>query len=148
MEREKKIQAIIDWFKDNEETFNDCIESLDSYNGYLGDDRYYDMDELNEFYNGTEPIEILYRTFYGGDDDTMDERGNRGEFNPNRAYFHYNGYGNLCSTDYKDYSDHLDHYAVESMAENRADIWDIDNDDELKELFDALENDDDEQEDC
>lgn len=41
-EEEKNMNAtekIIAWFKENEEVFNDCIEELDSYNGYLGDDR-------------------------------------------------------------------------------------------------------------
>lgn len=41
----EKIKA---YFEENEEIFNACIEELDSYNGYLGDDRYYPMDELDE----------------------------------------------------------------------------------------------------
>ena len=119
------------------------MEELDGYNGYLGDNRYYSMDELDEFYRDSDPLEILRRAYYGRDDDTWttDSNGNKtyGEFNPNRDYFYYNGYGNLVSSDYKDYSAHLDHYAIEAMNENRSYIDSIDNDEELTALFDELE---------
>ena len=134
---------IIAYFENNEDVFNDCMEELDNYNGYLSDDRYYSMDELDEFYNGVEPSEILRRAFYGYDSETYitDSSGNReyGAFNPNRDYFTYNGYGNLVSADYKNYSDKLDNYAVEEMSENRHYIDSIDNDEELTALFDELE---------
>ena len=140
---EEIIADIIAYFENNEDVFNDCMEELDNYNGYLSDDRYYSMDELDEFYNGVEPSEILRRAFYGYDEETYttDSSGNReyGAFNPNRDYFTYNGYGNLVSADYKDYSDKLDKYAVESMSENRNYIDSIDNDEELTALFDELE---------
>ena len=143
MKKEQIINAIIEIFKNDEELFNSCIEELDSYNGYLGDDRYYFMDELSELYNGVDPVEILQRAFYGYDSETWTTNG-RGEkeygaFNPNREYFYFNGYGNFVSADYKDYSDKLDDYAVESMAENRRYIDSIDDNDELSALFDALE---------
>ena len=134
---------IIDFFKANEDIFTDAIEELDSYNGYLGDARYYAMDELDEFYTGTAPSELLFRAYYGYDEETYttDSSGNKtyGEFNPNREYFRYNGYGNLVSADYKDYSGQLDRYAVESMSENRDYIDSIDQSDELAALFDELE---------
>ena len=143
--KEATIEKIIDYFNDNEAIFNSCIEELDSYNGYLGDDRYYEMEMLNEFYNDTEPLELLYRTYYGRDDDTYttDSRGDKtyGEFNPNREYFYYNGYGNLVSSDYKDYSSHLDEYAIESMSENRQYIDTIEDNEDLTALFDELEED-------
>lgn len=131
----EKINAIIEYFEANEETFNDCIEELDNWNGYLGDDRYLYMEELDELYSGVSPIEILQRAYFGGDED------GGSEFNPNSDYFKYNGYGNLVSTNYRDYSDHLDHYAVEEMKENREYIDSIESDDELSKLFDALEED-------
>jgi hypothetical protein len=140
---ENTIKKIIEYFNENEELFNSCIEELDSYNGYLNDDRYYLMEDLNEFYNGTDPIELLHRAYYGRDDDTWttDASGNKiyGEFNPNREYFYYNGYGNLVSSDYKDYSAHLDRYVIESMSENRNYIDSIESDEELSALFDELE---------
>ena len=138
------VNAILEYFKENEDVFNDCIEELDSYDGYLGDDRYYSMDELDEIYNGTDPSEILTRAFYGYDEETWttDSTGNKtyGAFNPNRDYFRFNGYGNLVSADFKDYSAQLDEYAVEKMLDNRSYIDAIDNDDELSKLFDELEN--------
>ena len=57
--KEIVIADIILYFKDNEDVFNDCMEELDGYNGYLGDDRYYYMQDLSEFYHGQDPIEIL-----------------------------------------------------------------------------------------
>lgn len=148
--KETTVKKIIDYFNDNEDLFNSCMEELDSYNGYLGDNRYYSMDELDEFYNGTEPLEILRRAYYGRDDDTYttDSNGNKtyGEFNPNRDYFYYNGYGNLVSSDYKDYTAHLDEYAIEAMSENRSYIDTIADDDELTALFDELEQDKNEEE--
>ena len=149
MTTNEKINAILDYFKENEELFNDCMEELDGYNGYLGDDRYYEMDMLDEFYSGTNASEVLTRAFYGYDEETLttDSSGNKeyGAFNPNRDYFRYNGYGNLVSADYKDYSAHLDHYAVEQMHENRNDIYSIGDDEELSKLFDALDEDESEE---
>lgn len=141
--RAEVIESIIEYFRENESLFNDCMEELDGYNGYLGDDRYYPMEELDEIYREVDPSELLRRAFYGYDEDswTTDSSGNKeyGAFNPNRDYFTFNGYGNLVSADYKDYSSYLDNYAVESMVENRRDIYSIENNAELSELFDTLE---------
>lgn len=141
--KEAIITDIIQYFKENEDVFNDCMEELDSYNGYLGDDRYYDMEELNDIYSGQEPQEILFRAFYGFDADmwSTDSSGNKtyGAFNPNRNYFYFNGYGNLVSSDYKDYSGNLDGYAIEAMSENRNYIDSIEDDNILADLFDELE---------
>ena len=148
--KETTIKKIIEYFENNEDTFNSCIEELDSYNGYLNDDRYYEMEMLNEFYSGTEPLEMLYLVYYGHDEDTWttDSSGNKiyGEFNPNRDYFKYNGYGNLVSADYRDYSAHLDEYAIEEMSENRQYIDTIESDEELATLFDELEENESEEE--
>jgi hypothetical protein len=109
-------------FEQDEQLFNAVIEELDSYNGYLNDNRYYSMDELNEFYRDSEPLELLLRAYFGRDDDTWttDSSGNKthGEFNPLREYFTYNGYGNLVSSNYKDYSYLLDDYFLDSLIEN------------------------------
>lgn len=141
---EEVTTDIIAFFKDNEDIFNEAIEELDAYNGYLGDDRYFTMEELDEHYIGIEPSEILRRAYYGYDAETYttDGSGNRkyGQFNPNRDYFTYNGYGNLVSTDYKYYTGYLDKYAIEAMGENRRDINSIEQSDELAALFDELEN--------
>lgn len=140
---EEVTADIIEFFENNEDIYNEAIEELDGYNGYLGDDRYFSMDELDELHSGTEPSELLRRAFFGYDEETYttDGSGNKtyGAFNPNRDYFRYNGYGNLVSADYKDYSGRLDKYAVESMSENRRYIDSIEQSDELAALFDELE---------
>ena len=141
--KENIISRIIEFFKYNGDLFNACIEELDNYNGYLGDDRYYEMEEIDELYRDADPSYLLERAFYGHDEDTWttDAEGGitYGEFSPNRAYFFYNGYGNLVSTDYKDYSAHLDSYAIEAMQDNRPHIYTIENYKELEALFDELE---------
>jgi hypothetical protein len=139
----KTIEKIIEYFEQNEDTFTEAIEELDCYNGYLGDDRYYEMEMLTEFYSGSDPVELLQRAFFGRDDENWyrKENGEKvyGPFNPNRTYFYYNGYGNLVSANYKDYSGYLDAYAVEAMLENREYIDPLKWDDELAALFDELE---------
>ena len=141
---EKIMAEIIAYFDEHKDIYNAAAEELDAYNGYLGDDRYYSMDELDDLYNGTEPTEIFCRAFYGHDEDvwTINKYGDKeyGPFNPNREYFKYNGYGNLVSSNYKDYSMLLDHYIIESMLDNRDWIDAIVNNPELSELFDELEN--------
>ncbi len=42
-------EKIIAYFEENEDIFNSCIEELDSFNGYLKDNRYYEMELLDEF---------------------------------------------------------------------------------------------------
>lgn len=137
------LEKIIEWFKENEDVFNDCIEQLDSWNGYLGDDRYYFMEDIDEIYNGS-PTDALTRAFYGYDEEdySTDSTGNtiHAPFCPNRPYFRFNGYGNLVSADSKDYSDHLDSYTIEELEKYRNRIDAIDENDELSELFDELEN--------
>lgn len=143
MTRNEITKAIENYFTENENVFNEAIEELDSYNGYLGDDRYYEMYELDEIYRDSDPSEILARAFYGYDEDTYttDSRGDRtyGAFCPNREYFKFNGYGNLVSSDSKDYSDMLDKWVINEMSENRAHIYIINEDKELSALFDELE---------
>ena len=141
---ENTIKKIIAYFEENENTFNECIEKLDSYNGYLGDDRYYGMDMINEFFADCDNIDLLNRAFFGRDDDSWhtDAHGEKifGAFNPNKDYFYFNGYGNLVSSNYKDYSDKLDAYFVGALLENRLYIDAIESDEKLTALFDELEN--------
>lgn len=141
--REQVIEKIVKYFDENTDIFNIAIEELDCYNGYLGDDRYYNMEELDEIFHGSDMTEILRRAFYGYSEDSYmtDSRGNReyGQFNPNKEYFRFNGYGNLVSSDEKDYSCYLYDTTIESMIENREMLHVTYRDDDLKALFDELE---------
>ena len=138
----KAIEKIINYFEENIDVFNTLIEELDAYNGYLGDDRFYDMEMLNELFHGCDNIDILNRAFFGHDEDTWhtDSYGNKiyGAFNPNRDYFTFNGYGNLVSSNYRDYSAHLDEYFIDALIENR-DETSLDEYDELVELFEEMQ---------
>ena len=46
---EEVAAEIIEFFENNEDIYNEAIEELDGY-GYLGDDRYFSMDELDELH--------------------------------------------------------------------------------------------------
>ena len=146
--REKNIEKIIAYFEENNDIFNECIIQLDDYNGYLNDDRYYNMDELDDLLQGKSATDLLNMAFFGHDADTYhtDSHGHReyGAFNPNRDYFTFNGYGNLISSDYKDYSAHLDRYFIEALEDDREYIGALEDSEELTALFDELENEDDE----
>ena len=141
--KKAQIEKIIEYFEENEGIFNDCIEELDDYNGYLGDNRYYLMGELDELLQGKSATDLLNMAFFGHDEDThhTDSYGHReyGAFNPNRDYFTFNGYGNLISTNYPDYSANLDSYCIMDMCEHRYYIDTIDQFPELSALFDDLE---------
>ena len=142
---EKLIERIIKIFEEDKNLFEECIEQLDAYNGYLGDDRFYPMEELEELLSNKSPLDLLNMAYFGRDDESWhyDSSNNKiyDSFNPNRNYFYFNGYGNLCSCNYKDYSSHLDKWAIESMLEDRYWVDAIDDNEELRELFDKLEED-------
>ena len=151
MNKQDILAQVKEWFENNEDAFSEVIEELDSYNGYLGDDRYYPMEELDEFYSNTEPTEILTRAYYGHDDETytLNDDGTKNfstsTFNPNREWFYFNGYGNLVSSDYKDYSYRLDNYFVDEVLENRYELPSVENYEELAELLDKAEDAEDEE---
>lgn len=140
--RDAIIADILAYYKEDENAFINSVEELSDYNGYLGDDRWEDMEELNSLYQGANPIELLDRAFYGHDADTWhtDSHGEKefGAFNPNRDYFRFNGYGNLVSSNYKDYSDYLNDSTIEELEEYSEQIDEIQDNDELKSLFDEL----------
>ena len=118
-------ETLLNYYQEHEDDFNHDIEELDCWNGILGDRRVEQMDMLDEIYQGKEATEILRRAYFGHDDDTLhEENGERvyGEFNPNRDYFYFNGYGNLVSTDERDYSDFLDENFVEDIIDNECNL--------------------------
>ena len=143
MTRADLVAKLYNHFKENEDDFNDSIEELDSYNGYLGDDRYYSMDELyelNPVSSQDDFVGLMNRIYYGHDDDN----GDGSAFCPNRNYFYYNGYGNLVSSDYKDYTDKLDDYFIDELIENYNSLTLPDG---VEEIFEEYENQDDDNDD-
>lgn len=111
-------EILLNYYQEHEDDFNHDIEELDCWNGILGD-------ELDELYQGKKATEILSRAYFGHDDDSWhEENGERvyGEFNPNRDYFYFNGYGNLVSTDERDYSDYIDLDYVQDIIDNECNL--------------------------
>lgn len=141
MDKRTAYDAIISYFETETDEFNTVIEEIDSYSGFLGDDAYYDMEMLDDFYYGVKAEEILRRAFYGHDEETwvIDDNGEKeyGAFNPNRNFFKYNGYGNLVSADYKDYSIRLDDYFVEELIKTEPYIYSLPS--EVKEIIENIE---------
>lgn len=84
---EEKIKAIIEEM-DNGDKVELWNESCREY-GYP-DDEIYSMDEFNDIMKDYLPFDIVQKIYYGGN------------FNPNSAYFYFNGYANLVSLDYPD----------------------------------------------
>ena len=113
------LNKLLAYYKENSEDFSDDIEELDSWSGCLGDDKIFPMEELDEFYRGAEPLELLRRAFFGYDE-PCEKCERHYPFNPNRNYFYFNGYGNLVSIDERDYSDYLDDDFIQDIIDNEA----------------------------
>lgn len=137
------IQKLLDYFKDNEDDFNACLEELDNEIGYINEDnKFYPMEMLEFVIDISDLMSVLNMCYFGDDLDDWHYNGNRkvyGSFNPNRDYFSFNGYGNLCSSNWKDYSDYITEETILEMLENRDDISYIYDNEDLSELFDDLE---------
>ena len=112
------VDELMNYYRENNEDFANDIEELDEWTGCLYDDKIYPMECLNEFFQGTEPVEILMRAFYGYDEPYKNGDPSK-PFNPNRNYFYFNGYGNLVSINEKDYSDYLDNDFIQDIIDNR-----------------------------
>ena len=56
---ENKKELLMELFENDVDLFNSTIEELDGYNGYLGDDRYYEMEMLPELLYGKDILDIL-----------------------------------------------------------------------------------------
>lgn len=79
------MDEYIQYYIDEELEIN--ISMLSEYNEYLRENKYYDdefmnWDELEEYLQGLEPLEIF-------------KAGIRADFNWNHDYFNFNGYGNI-----------------------------------------------------
>ena len=110
-------QELLNYYKRNSEDFADDIEELDNWNECLYEDKIFSMDELDEVLQDIEPSEILRSALFGHDE----SHGNlvKSSFNLNRDYFHYNGFGNLVSTDKRDYSDYLNDYFIQEIIDSK-----------------------------
>ena len=92
---EKKMT---DYWESHNDSFSRVCEELDSYDGFLDDNRCYPMDELDDYLCDTKPSDIV--------------RMIDNDFNYADNYFYYDGCGRLCSTDEKNYYDCVDYSDV------------------------------------
>lgn len=122
MTYEEMIDKAISYFEENDDDFIRVMEELDSWNGYLGDDRYYPMSDIDELFCDTKVSDFL--------DGLSDD------FNHNDKYFKYGVYG-LESSDEVDYSDYLYNYTIQAIYEN---AHRIDLPEEIRELFEEYDN--------
>jgi hypothetical protein len=141
--REYIYNAMLDMIKADSDLLVEICEELDSWDGFLGDDRCYSMDEIDEILGDRKPSELLSMV--------------SSDFNYNDDYFYFNGYGNLESCDYKEdryldvfthkeiLDEYLDKYFrcdlsreydnFETLAEEWNDYTDYDTKEETDETF-------------
>lgn len=102
----KQLQEVINYLKENEELFNDLIEDLDDWMGYLGDERCWDMDTLDELVNSMKISEFAESI-----------RGNHFDVYDN--YFRGDVWNGIESCAEKDYSHFLDECFIDEVLEYR-----------------------------
>lgn len=83
--------VMLGMIRTDSDLLTEVCEELDSWDGFLGDDRCYNMDEIDEILYDRKPSELLNMV--------------TSDFNCNDDYFYFNGYGNLESCNDKE-----DHY--------------------------------------
>ena len=136
-ERKQYIyNAMLDMIKADSDLATEVCEELDSWDGFLGDDRCYSMDEIDEILYSRKPSEILNMV--------------SSDFNYNDDYFYFNGYGNLESCNYKE-DRYLDVFTHEEILDKYLDNYshcDLSNSDleELADIYDSYSEDDMEEE--
>lgn len=111
--RDESLENIIK-IGDDEKTLQEWIEEygMQFCSDKEIDTELFDMDMFNEMFTNTDPIDIVKRVFYGGRyNKHRDANNNVGnEFNPNDAYFYYNGYANCVSLESYYLADYLNDY--------------------------------------
>ena len=97
MEFQTMLQKVKAYCDDHEEDYIKAIEALDNYNGYLGEDRWYDMCLLSDHLYGMSAIELIELGKYSTELDLEED------------YYRFNAFGNLesCMGYERDYSDYL-----------------------------------------
>lgn len=99
-------EKLLHYLKENEEVFNNMIESLDDYNGYLNksDARFWEMDFIDEYLCNMKLTDFLDKIRYN-------------HFDADDAYFIYDWNG-ITSYNEKDYSVFLDNYFINEVLDN------------------------------
>ena len=118
---------MIDYWESHNDSFSQVCEELDSYDGFLGDNRLYSMDELDDLLDDTKPSDIV--------------RMIDNDFNYADNYFYYDGYGRLRSTDEKDYFNYVDYSDVfDKLIDDYGKIFNYRYGHAYYELFNDIDN--------
>lgn len=100
------LDEIFEYFEKNNDKLIECIEELDKIEGFLGDQGYCEMSNLDKEFEGLTPTEIIKKLSRCCDlDDMYIDKGIafHKPFNINRKYYKKDSNGNLLSTNEKDY---------------------------------------------
>ena len=122
---EKKMEK---YWENHNDSFSQVCEDLDSYDRlFLGDNRVYPMDELDELLEGYKPSKII--------------RMIDSDFNISDNYFYYNGCGYICSTDEKEYYNDFDYSDVfEKLIDNYGKLFNYRYGNDYLILFNDVDN--------
>lgn len=133
---EEKILEVLKGMDDNAiiSIWNEYCDKCNMY-----DDRVYYMEELDDIFYGQDVTYILNRAFFG-----HDQWSEESAFNPNRAYFTFNGYGNLISLDWVSYNEYADSFGdcididalVDYIVENNDSLYN----DEIQNVLDEIDD--------
>ena len=118
---------MIDYWKAHNDSFSNVCEELDSWDGFLGDDRIYSMDELDDLLCDKKPSEVLQMV------DTPN-------FDYSDDYFYYDIYG-IRSTNEKDYFNYVNYSEVfEKLIDDYGKIFNYHYGRAYYELFNDIDN--------
>ena len=121
---EKKMET---YWKNHNDSFSRVCEELDSWDGFLGDDRIYSMDELDDLLGDKKPSEVLQMVDIPNFDYSDD-------------YFYYDIYG-IRSTNEKDYFNYFDYTDVfEKLVDNYGKLFNYHYGNDYRILFNDVDN--------
>lgn len=120
-------KRMTDYWESHNDSFSRVCEELDSWDGFLGDDRIYPMDELDDLLCNKKPSEVLQVV------DTSN-------FDYSDDYFYYGVYG-IHSTNEKDYFNYFDYSDVfEKLIDDYGKIFNYRYGHAYYELFNDVNN--------
>ena len=141
MENEKRTleelrQAAIEMLENDDDLFVECVNELDSWNGFADGYRCYDMSEFNDLFYGTLPLDVIDKV--------------TSEFSTNDNYFVDTIYG-IESTDFPEdvYRSNTDEEEVlDNVIDyyNHLSISDSDFNDLVEEIINYEEDEDEDEE--
>ena len=100
-------ETALEYFEENSNDFIISIEELDSWDGFLGDERRNYMDSIDDYFYDSSVKDIM-RAALNGEDYQYSH------FDPEREYFYWD-WNTLVSTDDRSYDNWLDDYFIQRL---------------------------------